>query len=365
MEHASTQETRPRLSREQIAAFMPERGEGRFPAPYGTRFIRLTNASDGDILPLGMSYWSNVNNHAGQPHLLAFIGTTAGQPILLHVDKATGTVTNQGPIGPGGTGEGWYFSATRPTSLYFHQGPQMIRHDVATQQAEVVFDISTDFPGCRVWQMHSSDDDQVHCATVERVVSDGPYVKIGCVVADARRGQQRFFPTLGDFDECQVDTTGTWLVIKETLGRLINRVINLDTGSEIQVDLALGHSDVGAGSMTGEDAHGNRWEVVTIDLATMTRRLDFHGIGEWGSGMGHVSVRGNQVLLSNKDRDLGVVPLDGSCTIQIIAPNLVDQNAGDGDYDRMPKANLDPPGEFAALTANGHGRRDFFLVGLR
>ena len=362
MEHAASQEVRPRLTREEIAAFMPERGEGRFPAPYGTRFIRLTNASDGEILPVGMAYWANINQHRDLPYLFAFVGTPAGQPILLHVDKVGGTVTNRGPIGPGGTGEGWYFSATLPTALYLHQGPQMLRCDVETRQAEVVFDISDTYPGCRLWQMHSSDDDQVHSATVEQIMESGPYVKIGCVVF--RRGERHFFAAQGVLDECQIDATGRYLVIKEEND---NRIIDLDTGAETVIrneEGAVGHSDCGLGFITGEDDQHDRWEVVTIGLADMSRRLDFHGSGAWGSGMGHVSVRGNTALLSNPHRDLGVVPLDGSLTIRIVAPNLVDPDSGDSDYDKMPKANLDPPGHFACFTANGHGRRDMFLVEL-
>ena len=78
--------------------------------------------------------------------------------------------------------------------------------------------------------------------------------------------------------------------------------------------------------------------------------------------MGHVSVRGNRALLSSIDRELGIVTLDGSLMIQILAPNMVDMASGNA-YEQMPKANLDPAGEFACWTANGlTGARDLYLV---
>ena len=65
---------RPRRSR----AFLPSRGTFTFPSPYRTTGVRLSNASDCGgadcVLPVGYSYWSNINNHAGSDTMLIFLG---------------------------------------------------------------------------------------------------------------------------------------------------------------------------------------------------------------------------------------------------------------------------------------------------
>ena len=63
----------------------------------------------------------------------------------------------------------------------------------------------------------------------------------------------------GDYDECQIDKSGRWLVIKENVdGRNgeDNRIIDLETGAEhvlLDENGAAGHSDIGYGYMVAED----------------------------------------------------------------------------------------------------------------
>src|SRR6266700_286145 len=71
-------ENRPPLTPAQIRALLPERGGFTFPAPYNTRAIRLTNATDcpGDtdcLNYVGYSYWRNINNHVGSDTMLIFL----------------------------------------------------------------------------------------------------------------------------------------------------------------------------------------------------------------------------------------------------------------------------------------------------
>ena len=133
---------RPRFSAAQLAAFLPTRGSFTFPAPYSTQGVRVTNASDCGgsadcVLPVGYSYWSNINNHAGSQTLLIFLGLDrrrgGGGPTLFSYNKQTGQTKNEGPLfAPDSslswsTGEGWYFSATQPNTLYVNEGPQAKR----------------------------------------------------------------------------------------------------------------------------------------------------------------------------------------------------------------------------------------------
>ena len=377
VEHAALTAVRSRLSRAEIATFVPESpGAFRFPRPYGTRGIRLTSANDGVILPVGYSYWSQINNHAGRGELLVFLGTGAGQPILLQVDKSSGVVTNRGPIGDlRGTGEGWYFSATRPTTLYTYGDASLVRYDVDTNQREVVFALD---PGLILWQMCSSDDDQVHAGTYRQLPG---YTDLGCCVY--RNGKLSLYPKRDGYDECQLDKSGRWLIIKEGAGGGDNRVIDLETGEERTIhnaDGAVGHSDTGAGFVAGEDDQHEPGALVTWDLAQPftpeNRHLHYH-LTQWvdskgvGIGLGHVAVRGNRALVSHAHREdiprineLGVVTLDGSRQIRLIAPNLMDVDGGGGDdYAKQVKANWDPTGQYACWTANaGTDRLDAFLV---
>jgi hypothetical protein len=165
----------PILSQSEIQSFLPERGEFTFPEPWNTEGIRLTNASDcggADCVHyVGYSYWRNINNHQGQDSMLIFLGLD--RPTLFEYNKVTGEVAKLGPLFDdssglsGGTTEGWYFSATMPTKMYINNGSRMLRYDVISGETETVVDLDNEFDdGHYIWQMHSSDDDRVHSATV-------------------------------------------------------------------------------------------------------------------------------------------------------------------------------------------------------
>lgn len=383
VEPASSTASRPLLDRAAIRLFLPDRGAFQFPEPYGTRGIRVTNRSDGPILPVGYSYWSNINRHAGSDSLLVFVGTGDGHPTFFRVHKRSGNVDALGPLVPyRGTGEGWYWSASRSTSLYLHDGPRLRRYDVVTREDEVVFDITDVHPGCRLWQMHSSVDDQAHCGTVQRITDSGPYEDLGCVAF--RKGRRWWLPRHGRYDESALDASGRWVVVKETFERqgrdhLDNRIVDLETGAErvlLDEEGAVGHSDMGAGFMAGEEDQYEPGALVSWRLADpltpTNRRLEYH-LTQWESGLGHVCVRGARALISNahpsahpRVNEIVVVELGGSLACRVVAPNLVDFEHGSWTtYDRMPKCNMDPTGTWAAWTANaGTDRLDLFLVEL-
>ena len=74
LEKSGSQTYRGRFTRDQIQAFLPANGATgpfKFPPPYGTTAVRLTNANDcggTDCLAyVGYSYWRNMNNHVGSP----------------------------------------------------------------------------------------------------------------------------------------------------------------------------------------------------------------------------------------------------------------------------------------------------------
>jgi hypothetical protein len=395
------------LSAGELQEFLPARGRFTFPSPYSTIATRLTNAADcggGDCVNyVGYAYWSNINNHVGSEAMLIFLGLDRSRgglgPSLFSYNKTTGDTRNLGPLFEStnplswATGEGWYFSATRASALYLNDGPRMLRYDVLARTLETVFDARPLIgrnDDVYIWQMHSSADDQAHSATVK---VSGTFQPLGCVTYREDTGQSHFFPAIGDFDECQIDKTGRWLVIKDNLdGRNgeDNRIIDLQTGFEqafYDEDGAAGHSDVGFGYLVAEDDHASQpgaarvWKFSESVHASGQGTLVYH-LTSWSSGLGHLA-HGNArpeapleqqtVCSSNATRlalprvnEIVCYRLDDSLQALVVAPNMTDLNAsggGDDDYSKLPKGNRDVTGEYFIWTSNtGTNRLDAFIV---
>lgn len=379
---AADASARPRLSREEIAAFLPRRGGFTFPPPYHTVGVRLTNEEDGAIEPMGYSYWRRINAHAGQLDLMVILGRTAAPALLLAVDKTTHKVL-AGPLEElSGTGEQWYFSARHPYRLFVPDGPRLRTFDVATHAWDLVFEVDAN---SYLWQVHSSDDEQVHSATLRDRDSGRA---LGALVRRTDGGTTIFpVPSGGVLDECQIDRSGRYLLIKEapdTASAIHNRVVDLVSGQEMTLPAtagAVGHSDMGYGYCVGENANtpgALPGGFIRMNLAAPSLQSLVYHMHGWEPPMtrhvSHTNAPQARVLFSSASRDdrpraneLVVAPLDGSLMCTVIAPTLVDLDApgGGDDYRKMPKANLDPAGEWAVWTANcGTDRLDAFLVRL-
>lgn len=313
--------------------------------PPALRLIRVTDEQDGELLNRGYSYWAQACRIGG--YIFAFVGSVGGYPLFFEVNEETGAVKRRGPLLPyRSTGEGWYFNANG--DVYLCEGPRLLRVNPFTQEATTVFDISETHPGCRLWQAHSSDDGQVHNATVDLIVESGPYPHIGTVVY--RNGQQTFYEAIGALDESQVTADGAYLVIKENDD---NRIITLATGeSRLITDAegAVGHSDVGQSFVVGED--NILGACVSWNLPLLVKTALFP---TWN--MGHLAVRGTRCLLSGP-QSLSLVPLAGGSPEHLLDHGMV----GDGTYDTQVMGNLSPDGAVAAYVSNAAGRMDLYLA---
>jgi len=362
---------RDRLTREQIIAMLPRRGPFQFPAPYNTTGIRLTNEDDGLIEPVGYSYWANANNSAGGTNMLVFIGRTNARPLLLSVRKSDLDVVPMYDLPLNGLGERWYFSKTNPNWLYVDEGMQseFVRYDVATGQRETIFSVA---PDRYLWQAHSSADDRVHSATVRDRAS---YEMLGAWVY--RDGLQTFFPKQGDYDECQIDQSGRWLLIKESS---TNRIVDLQQNTQHVVTNeagAVGHSDNGFGYTVGEDdMRSEPGAMIRWDFDVRQPQLQYfaHDWSPTSRHVSHLNAPEQRVFLSSTCRanspranEIVSFPLDGSQTCAVHAPHMCelgDQGSGD-DYRRLPKGNIDPTGQFFLWSSNmgdPNGRFDIFAV---
>jgi hypothetical protein len=396
---------RPRLSAGEIQSFMPQRGTFTFPAPYGTTGVRVTNGADcggGDCVNyVGYSYWRNINNHVGSDTMLIVLGLDrqrgGGGPTLFGYNKNNGQVQNLGPLFSAdspyswASGEGWYFSASQRNALYMNDGFRLLRYDVVTHAMSTVFDVR-DHLGAdrRIWQIHSSNDDTVHSATVK----DGSYNDVGCVAFNQSTGRATYIARKGDYDECQIDKSGRWLLVKENVdGRNgeDNRIIDLQSGAEqifYDEEGAAGHSDMGWGYLVAEDNMYNApgavrvWQFGLAMNASGQGTLVYETASWDGGGVGHVSHANakagtplNQQMVCSSNAYRANLPrvneivcyrLDGSLNTLVVAPNMTDLNAGGGgsdDYSKRPKGNLDPTGEYFIWTSNiGTNRNDAFIV---
>lgn len=390
------------LSPGNIQSLLPQRGAFTFPAPYNTKASRLTNASDcagNDCVNYaGYSYWRNMNNHVGMDSMLIFLGLDASRggkgPTLLEFDKATGAVRDLGALFPKthrlgwATGEGWYFSATMPTKLYINDGPRISRFDVITEEMTTVADISHGLgAGYMLTQMHSSDDDRVHSATVRE---NRGYRALGCMAFEENTNKYHYYPITGEFDECQIDRSGEWLVIKADLDGMDgedNLIVNLRTGQERMLrdrDGAAGHSDMGHGYMIAQDNWAekpNTWKLWDFTKSTLQGESVYSN-NNWNvAAPAHVSHTNANPRLpaqqqyacgSSVNRNSGAhaneivcLTLNGSGKSVVIAPTMTNLDAagGDNDYARAAKGNLDVTGRYFLWTTNmGGSRLDAFIV---
>lgn len=392
--------TRARYSASQIQSFLPStRGAFTFPAPYNTKAVRITDASDcggSDCVNyVGYSYWRNTNAHEGSNDMWIFVGLSTAKggpgPTLFKLNKATDTVTKVGPLFPAGSpfrsnsGEGWYFSAGRPNKLYINDGPRLLRYDVVSQTSDTVFDITGQFGSGRyIWQMHSSNDDLVHSATL-RV--SGTNEDLGCFVFNETTRQYKFFAKIGTYDECHIDKSGRYLMILENtdgLNGLENVFIDLQTGTQsIVMDQngGLGHADMGYGYALGADNWNSMpGAAITFTLPGITKGPTVYYSNNWNfnpiNHMSHLNAKsgvpmsqqfacGSNVDYGSLQNEVVCFRLDTSHDQLIVAPVMTDLNASGGgsEYGKAPKGNLDISGKYFVWTSNmGGNRLDAFLV---
>jgi hypothetical protein len=423
LETPDSAQIRPQLSTAQIQSFLPSRGAFTFPEPYNTQGVRLTNASDcggGDCLwYVGYSYWRNINNHIGNDTMYIFLSLDRNRggngPTLFSYNKATEQVRNLGALFDAGSafswqsGEGWYFSGSRPSRLYLNDGPRMLRYDIFTRQFETVFEVRSEFGADKtIWQMHSSDDDRVHSATL----LDGSQRMLGCLVYREDIAQFRYFPREGALDECHIDKSGNWLMSLENLDGqhgLEMRIFNLvraydllpqplgdllDTTTDLiaagiehlvwDQDGAVGHADMGYGYVVGSDnwnALANAILAWDFDGAPLAGQRVFHNYDWYNPPADHIShtnaradvprerqyacgsgASGDDSAWAN---EVICFRLDGSLEVLVVAPVMTDMNSpvGGDSYSKEPKGNLDVTGQYFIWTSNTGGSRVDAFIG--
>jgi hypothetical protein len=406
---------RPQPTASQVAGFVPSsRGRFFFPAPYNTEAYRITIPSDcagtDCVQQEGYSAWRNINANAGQPVLRMFVGLQSnGYVTMFTLDKATGTVTNNGSVfGPVTSnpltysrGGGWFWSGTDPDILYAYATSQVVAKNVVTGAQTVVADLASSGAlaahgqgtGVRAWAVTGSDDGNSWAMTV-RTTSGS--VDTGCALYHRPTNAWHFI--LGPMGDCFVDKSGTYW----TAGVAGQYGLDIRTGTmnpwavrDLLTDPmgAPGHLDHGFGFLLGEDnwaALGQTlklWDLSQPFTASGQGRI-VHTMTQWGTDsyvqptMGNarpatMGTIGSQYACSTatfsntpspavaREREIVCFPLDGSGRMLVVAPNMTNMSAPGGGitYYRAPKGNLDPSGQYYFWITNmGGSRLEAFLV---
>ena len=223
------------------------------------------------------------------------------------------------------------------------------------------------------------------------------YESLGCLVYNENSALFSFFAKTGAYDECQLDKSGRWLVIKEQLDDAYdvdNVIVDLLTGQQATLmdqAGAPGHSDTGFGYMVGND----NWYSVPGAVRVWTFSQPFpssqpgtppqgllvYRTTDWAADIGNLShvnatpgvasteqfVCGGNARREQLPRNNEIVcfRLDGSLQVVVVAPVMTDLNAPGGvdDYRKQPKGNLDVTGQYFIWTSNvGGSRLDAFIV---
>ena len=277
--------------------------------------------------PIGMSYWRNINFHAGSNVLQVFL-SIKDELHIFTIRKDDLALIDVRNIGITHTGEGCWFSAIDPNRLFIPINGSLICLDTSSARPEQVWKIANR----NLWQCHGSHNDNVFSATIRNEnyqdVAWGVY----------RDGVTQLFDLAGESDECQIDKSGNFLLIKEDN---YNRVLNLVSGRETKItdqEGALGHSDCGFECAIGEnDQSALAGACDEIDFVSMSHR-NIYSTGIWN--MGYVSYQNNQILIST--------PVE---LIHVGSGKKWNHGNTSEQYEHRVKANLCPLGEYFAYTA--------------
>lgn len=298
------------------------------------------------VNPIGMSYWRNIDNHEGKTVLRVFL-SISNELTIFTIDKNTLQVIGMNQIGIYHTGEGCYFSRIWDDILYVPVHAVLYRVNVITGNQEMVWNLSGGSDD-NLWQCHSSYDETLHSGTIK----NSNYDIVAWGLSDGRR-----FKLEGVPDECQIDKSGKWLLVKEND---YNRIIDLDSGEEKFISNengALGHSDCGFGYALGEnDVSDKPGALDLIEFGNLNRR-NLYSTGIWNMGyVSYTNAPGENCLVTTPNELILVSISTG------LGRKICDNLTQDQSYENRPKANLCPLGQFAAWTAFVNGKLNAYIV---
>jgi hypothetical protein len=355
---------------------LPQAGAKITDPVFGTRILRVTDATDGNSGAGTLySYYPTFNKDNTYIAVRETLGYSRAKFFRfdpINFTASGGFVLSSPPAGL----QEYYlmWSGVSPNITFGVGGHNIWQINVATQQATLVKDLSSQGVGGYLTQMSKSLDDDVFAASI--VNSGG--TEAGFVVYKRSTNTVLLRKLASNVNEVQVDKSGDYLIVVYNDGsddiydltsappRLIARL----TGS-----YGFFHHDCGVGTVftaAAGNALGYR------QLADPTAiRLMVPGYWSYATQQDHFSMLADneQWALASRysssggpvlrpfDNEIVKIATDGTNRVQRIAHHR--SVAVNNNYNAQPKASISRDGNFIAFTSNWgnpNGRTDMYIV---
>lgn len=359
---------------------LPAAGGSYVDPVFGTKILRVTDASDGAHCVHAYSYWPAFN--ADSTRLLL---ACDGVPLLYRFDPLTGALAADGPLagadGPAVQFEGASWSSSAPEVIYALDagGTKLWRLDVARRGAAgatVVKDFAGLLPaGEAAYQLAVSQDGRVFTFHTR----DASGARREALAWEPATDRLHLFPRPAGrvVDETKVDELGRFVMVSWSDGDVT--LWDFRGGATRWLDHATpadnagGHFDLGADYvvssdqvMTGLVVRGYEWWEAPQNVVTY-RRGD--GSLNW-SIADHVSLRvdGDAFVVASTyggdgawdafEDEIYLAYTDGSGFVR-----LAHTRSTGGDYWSQPRATVDRSGRFVVYTSDlGDGARHDVMI---
>ena len=358
---------------------LPKAGETLVDPVFCTTLLRVTDEADGKSCHNAYAYWPTFNKDSTRLHI-----NCGGVAMLYAFDPDAFKITGKEKLfavqAPGGGAPNWEdatWSGTDPDMIFGHTGLNIWAWNVAKKEYTLVRNFAKEFPdpkGAFVSQMTVSIDDEVFAFKLK---GPGPKWDVLRYAAWRRKDDRMLLncKAVGGFDECHVDKSGRYLLVKERKGPIESAVVDLVTGkteylTDAAPDFGPGHSDNGHDCVVGAENHRNRILFRKLsDPHRFTTVLDMKN--DWSQPK-HISMLADDedwVLVSNYPKqstpglfhgEIFQVATDGSERVR----RLCHHRSVYKSYWDTPRANISRDGRFVVFTSNwgGSDRRDVFIL---
>lgn len=378
---------------------LPAAGNTFVDPTFNTTLLRVTDAADGNDNHHAYGYWPAMNMNSTHLYVLQ---TNIG-PSLYDFDANNFAISNKRvaftsncPSGFAPSAEDAIWSDLNPDIIFVHdQNMNLYSYNVSTQTYSLIKNLSGTLPpnqhSGQMNKNHTSDD------LFSFTWKDNSWSVVGFLTWRSSTDQFNF-AAQSNFDECQPDRAGNYLIIKlGTSGQYVVQARLLDLATNIFTDItdggpgnpstpglywAPGHGDMGNGTVLGHDDWNNR-----LVGRTVTNPSAFYSVldlnNDWSQDYhcSHLADDVNWITLSayvsNTLPNSGLfkneifqVSTDGMQSVRRLAHHHSDflsdyaANGAANAYWSSPKSCISKDGNWIVFTSNwgSTSRKDVFIL---
>lgn len=366
---------------------------------FNTTLLRVTDAGDGNDNHHAYSYWPAMNMNSTHLYVLQTdIGATLYDfdPVSFAISNKRVAFTFACPSGSQPSLEDAIWSDVDPNIIFVHdQLMHLYAYNVSTQTYALVKDLSTPLPlGAHSGQMnknHTNDD------LFSFTWKDNAWAVVGFLTWRSSTDQFNF-GAQSNFDECQPDRAGNYLIIKlGTSGTTVVQARILDLSINVFTDItdggpgssttpglfsSPGHGDMGNGTVLGHDDWNNRLVGRTAaNPSAFYSVLDMNSDWSQDYHASHLADDMNWITLSSYvsntlpnsglfKNELFQVSTDGLQSVRRLAHHHSDflsdyaVNGGGMAYWSSPKSCISKDENWIVFTSNwgSTSRKDVFIL---